>query len=168
MKQITIILIALSLFSCKARKVALSKVDSTTNTKTESQVKKETSSIDTGKIDIHTEVMSVDSSQYEVSIETGGKIINVVDGNYSGPADKVIIKGKKQSQTKTTEHKQEIKGLTTQAILDSTGTAETKTTTHKKTKDTEAKPDYSWIVWLVGIIGVLFLSLFIYNKIKPV
>jgi hypothetical protein len=59
---------------------------------------------------------------------------------------------------KTTEEK---KGLSVKKDLDQKTQVKEKTATAQS----EKKPDYSWILWLVKIVAALFLVLYIYKKV---
>lgn len=152
MKNIIYILVSLILFSCASRQVQVSKVDIKKDSVTE--VKSLVKTIDIKQ--------KTDSTNVSTVIDNSEIIITPIDS-----CKEIIVEGKsyknvilriKKSKTNTLYVNNKKESNTIQK--DSLGITKTKTSERVigKTKDIDKKASYWWIIWLIVLIIILYLT----------
>lgn len=159
----------LMLEGCNTRKVAITHTDSTAVTTIAKEVHSIETHIDTGKVKQTTQIVASDTGSYVIQVTPkDGKVITVTSGGiFTGEATSVSIKGKKGISKTMAYLLLDNKGITDTKKVDSTAAIKQIVHLEKKIKAVDSKPDYSWILWIVGIICVLGLVLWLYEKYKP-
>jgi len=170
MKKLIPILIALSIFGCKARKVSLVKTDSVVTTASKSAVHTETNSRDTSttKTETHSKTTDTSSSTVTIVPDSGNVISVTVEPHtsfvFKGKAKSVVYHNKAAVVDTGTSYTFTSGITSVKQVKDSIGQSQTKTEVHKKVKDVVSTPNYSWIWWLLGILAVIVFVLWIWDK----
>lgn len=153
------IAVLLGAFGCKARKVALTRIDSVSTIEASKVATIKETAVDTSKIAVNKQVIISDTSGVKTIITpVEGKPVTVENGVFKGEASRVEIVGKKGVNIKSTNTSFTQKGLTVDRVIDSASTKKETVNVSKKIKNTETKPDYSWIVWIIGVLVVIYFG----------
>lgn len=143
---------------CKARKVTLRTSDSVESYENTNKSHIEQTHSDKSKIfqiDLNSKTDSSETTTTIIPAE--GKTITVnKDGSFSGEAKSVISHTKKAVQKKSERNKQIENNITEALKKDTSSVQKKEVAVHKKDKQTESKPAYGWIIYLV--IGVIILA----------
>jgi|GEM_PF-1578920 len=167
------------LFGCKTRKVAKESYSRESVSRTESAVKlTDTGTVTTKEVTttsflsgplIATKAFEIPRFDLLKSLSSNlyrldSAMLDISVG-YDTLKNALVINAHKrpeQTQQRTERTTTERKGIT----KEETQKQNTRDKEKKESKQTESKPDYSWMWWLVGIIGILFLILYLWNKIS--
>lgn len=173
MKQIKLILSAMVLLliisGCgifKKRQVHVATVDSTTKATEQTQVKEQSSHVDTGSKKTIITQHSTDSSTTTTTITPVPNKPFVVDpdGTYHGEASNVTSTTTKKHTGDKNNTTDEKKGISDTSAKDSVVNKAMSTTYHAKVKDVVSTPDYKWIWYVAAILAVLGIGLWLYKK----
>jgi hypothetical protein len=158
-------------FGCKTRHVATTKSDITTNEVLTKSVKKDSSTVDTGKVKIENKKTNdiQDSAEVDIQTDTGVQKITIQPNGlftYSGKAKGIIYKKKTTDHSTTDRTVQNNKGLTTH--ISTADSSSDKKQMHQvtKVKTTDAKADHGWVVALLVVIALVSIGGYLAWKYK--
>jgi len=154
-KQLTIILAAACLSSCKTRQVSVDKT-SITDRSVKTEIIKDTGlHIDTGKTTTHTHTDKSIKDSIEVDIIPDTGIVQIINGNYIGKARNIAIKHSSASLQSADNVIQQSKGEVNQSTLMDSMVQKNNIQTQLKSKQITAKGiDILWY-WLAGALALV-------------
>lgn len=159
MRLIIIIYILILLSSCgifKTRSVSIAKKDSTITSVSTSNLIKQASHKDTSSKKVITISSSTDSTTTETKITPIQGIPFVFNnGVFNGQATSVDVISKKKDKTQSSSTTTQKNAIQDSTSSDSSGSSSKKVAVSTYNKSVVSKPDYKWIIYVVGILLVL-------------
>lgn len=172
MRNLILIAITALLFStgCKTRQTKLKVFDSTGVSKQNTKEAVTETTIDKTKTNEVSVTKKTDSTVTTTVITPAdGKTIKVgTDGTFTGEAKSINTTTKKAINESTEKRKDTYNDIVKTFKKEVTITTYQTVTVHKKDKETEAKPDYSFIWWIGGGLLILFGVYLVLKKFKVV
>lgn len=153
------------LTSCKTRKVAITKVDSTSVKKSNVEVNKVEKHVDTTKTVEKKIVIVSDSGHITTTIipsDTG--ISKVSNGVFIGKAKSIVISKTYKKDKSVDSNKAIDNGLSTDLKQDSTASKQDSTSLKKSVKTVDAQADHSWVWAVLGVVALVLIGGFVYFK----
>jgi len=170
-KNITLLFAIAMLFSCcKTRHVTASKRDINTSEVLTNVIKKDSLSIDTGKICTETKTLSNVRDSATVTIIPDSGTVETVKINagqnfmYTGKAKSIVLKTTVNNQTTIDEAVQENKGAITRSMLADSLTEQKQTNSQVKNKAVIASASYAWIIPLISVLALACVAAYLLHK----